>query len=223
MENMPDTLPRDLPKRVLIVDDHPNTAEMLARTLTRYLNFELDVVFANSAEEALNLDKEKPADIVITDVMMPKVSGLELTEKIRARHTEHDTIFLLMSAYNTPELHETAKAMNVRKVLVKPIPPDAICDIMEKLIGEMTDNTSDKETGEDGVSEKDMVGDESEELPAVKEPETTRSGAEFNFKEQIQNVLQSDGQMKSVLQIQNQPLSERTDAIRENLEGKKYE
>ena len=71
------------PARVLIVDDHPNTAEMLARVI-RKLDTPVEVLTASSGEDALQQLGDGLADILITDFMMPGMSGLELIEKLEA-------------------------------------------------------------------------------------------------------------------------------------------
>jgi CheY-like chemotaxis protein len=126
----------DLSVRILIVDDHPNTAELLARAISR-LNGEWDVVSATSGNEALKLDDEKPADVVITDVMMSEMSGLELTEVIRSRHEDHAAVIFLMSAYSTPELMESAEYLQVKQVIRKPINPEWVCEVVLKTMKEM--------------------------------------------------------------------------------------
>ena len=92
------------PARVLIVDDHPNTAEMLARVI-RKLETPVEVLTASSGEDALQQLGDDVADILITDFMMPGMSGLELIEKLQDGRKPAHTI--LITAYDTPGLSIT--------------------------------------------------------------------------------------------------------------------
>ncbi len=120
--------------RVLIVDDHPNTAEMLARVI-RKLGFPVDVLTASSGEDALHQLGTDVADILITDFMMPGMSGLDLVEKLRGERKPAHTI--LMTAYDTPGLSITARRLDIQDYLVKPVDPERVRDIVSKAINEI--------------------------------------------------------------------------------------
>ena len=68
--------------RILVVDDHPNAAFILAQVL-KGLRPAVEVITAHSGEEALSLIGDGSVDIVITDFLMPGMSGLELIEKLK--------------------------------------------------------------------------------------------------------------------------------------------
>ena len=117
--------------RVLIVDDHPNTAEMLARVI-RKLEVPVEVLTASSGEDALQLLGDGFADILITDFMMPGMSGLELIEKLREGRKPAYTI--LMTAYDVPGLKEIARRLMVNEVIRKPVPAETICRIVVRAL-----------------------------------------------------------------------------------------
>ena len=58
--------------RILIVDDHPNTANMLARVLSKF-DRPVEVLTASSGEDALNKIGDKVIDILITDFLLSKI------------------------------------------------------------------------------------------------------------------------------------------------------
>ena len=122
------------PARVLIVDDHPNTAEMLARVI-RKLEAPVEVLTANSGEDALQQLGDGVADILITDFMMPGMSGLELIETLQEGRKPAHTI--LMTAYDTPGLSITIRRMDIQDYLVKPVDPERIRDIVSNAIKEI--------------------------------------------------------------------------------------
>ncbi|MDE3077669.1 MAG: response regulator, partial [Chloroflexota bacterium] len=67
-------------QRTLVVDDDPAVTSVLRRGLS-YEGFAVDT--ASSGAEALNLARERPPDIVILDVMMPAMDGLEVVKRLR--------------------------------------------------------------------------------------------------------------------------------------------
>lgn len=84
---------------ILIVDDDP----VNLRVLSNILAVDYNVTVANSGEEALAYIDTGEWDLVISDVMMPKMSGYELTEKIRQNLTISELPILLLTARNRPE------------------------------------------------------------------------------------------------------------------------
>ena len=116
--------------RILIVDDHPNTASMLARALEK-TNFKgpVEILTACSGDEALEVGDNGPIDVLITDFMMPGMSGLNLIEALHKKE-QHPGYTILVTAYDTPGLDEVAKRLKVNRYLVKPVRPEAIQSIV---------------------------------------------------------------------------------------------
>jgi two-component system, OmpR family, KDP operon response regulator KdpE len=69
-----------MPGRILVIDDEPQITRVLRAALTAQ---GYDVRTANDPEEALQVFKEWPPDLVVTDLMMPGLSGVEVTRAIR--------------------------------------------------------------------------------------------------------------------------------------------
>jgi YesN/AraC family two-component response regulator len=79
--NKPISPTRKTPVSILIVDDHPNTAITLARAVS-LAEPGVEVITAKSGEEALELANTKTVDLLITDMVMPGINGLELIERL---------------------------------------------------------------------------------------------------------------------------------------------
>ena len=122
------------PARILIVDDHPNTAAMLARVLSKF-DVPVEVLTAHSGEEALQIIGDGFIDVLITDFMMAGMNGLELIEKLREERQPTHTI--LITAYDSPGLSFTAKRLKIQDYLVKPVQPDKIREIVAKVLKEI--------------------------------------------------------------------------------------
>lgn len=122
--------------RILVVDDHPNTATTLARALSQ-LGPTVDVVSAVSGSDALEKVKDKGIDILFTDMIMPEMTGLELIEKMQNHPGGKPSYAYLITAYDVPGLKVTAQRLKVNDVIIKPVRPERICQIATTAIDEM--------------------------------------------------------------------------------------
>jgi DNA-binding response OmpR family regulator len=84
-------------QRVLVVEDEPMVAEVVSRYLRRD---GYDVTVMNDGERALDCFEDLPPDLVVLDVMLPGLDGLEICRRIRARH---ETPIIMLTA-RTDEL-----------------------------------------------------------------------------------------------------------------------
>jgi CheY-like chemotaxis protein len=125
------------PVRVLIVDDHAGTATTLARAIAQ-LGPGLEVIPATSGPEALERVKHTAADILITDMIMPEMTGLQLIEKLQNNPAGRPTFSYLITAYDVPGLKLTARRLNITEVLTKPINPERICQIISQTVEKMS-------------------------------------------------------------------------------------
>lgn len=126
--------------RILIVDDHPSTAATLARALSQ-LGSSVEVVSATNGKEALEKVKDKGVDILITDMIMPEMTGLELIEKLRDHPGGRPSRTYLVTAYDVPGLKVTASRLKVNEVLIKPVRPERIYEIVSRALEEMKQAT----------------------------------------------------------------------------------
>jgi len=104
---------------ILVVEDIPNVLELLEVTL-RFKGY--PVVTARNGQEALEvINKELPA-LVITDILMPKMDGYALAQKLRITpRTKHIPIIFLSATYVTPEDKSFAMSMGAVKFMEKPV------------------------------------------------------------------------------------------------------
>lgn len=133
--NTPVASPKEM-VRILVVDDHPNTATTLARALAQ-LGPTVDVVSAVSGTDALEKVKDKGVDILFTDMIMPEMTGLELIEKMQNHPGGKPAYTYLVTAYDVPGLKVTAQRLKVNDVIIKPVRPEKICQIATAAMDEM--------------------------------------------------------------------------------------
>jgi len=104
---------------ILVVEDIPNVLELLEVTL-RFQGYE--VISARNGEEALDiLEKETPA-LIISDILMPKLDGFSLIQKLRGTpKTQNIPVIFLSATYVTPEDREFAMSLGASRFIEKPI------------------------------------------------------------------------------------------------------
>ena len=124
---------RSTPIRILVVDDHLGTATTLARAISQ-IGSGLEVIPATSGQEALDRVRHAAADILITDMIMPEMTGLQLIEKLQNNPAGRPTFSFVITAYDVPGLRLTARHLNVTEVFNKPINPQRICQIIVETI-----------------------------------------------------------------------------------------
>ena len=132
----PSTLPTI---KILVVDDHPSTAQTLARAISQ-IGPRVEVSSATSGIQALEYSKNSAPDILITDMIMPEMTGLELIEQLQKRPVGKPIFSFLITAYEVPGLQVSARRLKVRDIINKPVHPERICQIVSQSIQEM-DNT----------------------------------------------------------------------------------
>lgn len=117
---------------VLIVDDELFIRERL-RTMIPWQEYGLEVVgLAEDGETALQLMALKKPDIVITDVKMPDMTGLEMIGKLKERG--ENAHFIILSAYGEFEYARQALQLGVTDYLLKPTQPDELLVVVMKLV-----------------------------------------------------------------------------------------
>ena len=104
-------------KRILIVDDDEKLAALLQESL-RTLDEGYDVVTAGGTDEALAKLSKRSFDLVITDLMMPEVDGLQLLEALKAINPSIVTV--AMTAFDSQEIRAKAERFEIYRYLVKP-------------------------------------------------------------------------------------------------------
>jgi len=122
--------------KILVVDDYPNSAAFLARSISK-LGSKVKVISAASAYQALECVQDGVTDIVITDMDMPGMTGLELIEKLQEHPEGHQIISFLISASDAPELKINARNLHVREVFHKPVHPERICEVISRVLEEI--------------------------------------------------------------------------------------
>ena len=104
--------------RVLVVDDVPTNVKVLEAKLTAEY---FTVISATSGKEALIAAKENAPDIILLDVMMPRMSGFEVCQKIKSSPRTRDIIVIMVTALHEVGDFERAIECGTDDFLTKPV------------------------------------------------------------------------------------------------------
>ena len=116
------------PNRIVVVDDNRFTRELAREALEPQARVEC----CESADAALAALAREPADLVVSDLTMPGLSGLELLERVRRERPGTD--FVLFTANASIESAVGALRMGAADYLVKPIQPEELALVAERIL-----------------------------------------------------------------------------------------
>ena len=117
-----------LPK-ILVVDDEQNMLKLFEKVLGRD---EYAVRTAASGTEALRMLKETPFDLVISDLIMPALGGMDLMKEVKTRHP--DIPFIVITGHGTIESAVEAMRAGAFDYLTKPVRKDNILLVVNKAL-----------------------------------------------------------------------------------------
>jgi DNA-binding response OmpR family regulator len=105
-------------RRILIVDDEPRVLFVLRDTLVRGSDH-YEVETASNGPEALRKARKMEFDLVLTDLRMPDLDGIELSREVRARSP--GTAIIWMTAFGCHSVEAEAEELSVDRCLNKPV------------------------------------------------------------------------------------------------------
>ncbi len=116
-------------KRVLVVDDEDDMLWMLQRNLSKSMP-DVEILAASSGEEALSILSDKSANLVITDINMPGMNGLDLLIEINNRYPQ--TGVIIMTAYPSSAYENEAMMSGSLRFIEKPFDINDMRKIVEQ-------------------------------------------------------------------------------------------
>ena len=110
--------------KILVVDDEVDVKTLFEQRFRKEIkNNEIEFVFAFSGEEALsylNMHRHE-AVLILSDINMPGMSGLELLEHIKQKYHEPPPMVMMITAYGDAENYNTARRLGADDFLTKPV------------------------------------------------------------------------------------------------------
>jgi CheY-like chemotaxis protein len=123
--------------KILVVDDEKDVQILFQQRFRKEIRKgELQFQFAFSGEEALDVLKnmEQETVLILSDINMPGMSGLELLERIKKDYNNPPPVVMMVTAYGDEENYNTAKKLGADDFLTKPVD---FKSLKEKLIEQL--------------------------------------------------------------------------------------
>lgn len=110
--------------KILVVDDEKDIQPLFLQRFRKEIRQNLvDFVFAFSGEEALDrlAEYEHEAVLILSDINMPGMSGLELLQRIKDKHSEPPPIVMMITAYGDADNYSKAMELGADDFITKPV------------------------------------------------------------------------------------------------------
>lgn len=121
-------------KCVLVVDDSETVRQVLQLTLH---NAGFDVIEAEDGDDALNKLANAPVvDMLITDLNMPNMDGLELIRRIRADKGHRFTPIVMLTTESSEEKKRAGREAGASGWIVKPFKPEQLLKVVKMVLGD---------------------------------------------------------------------------------------
>jgi two-component system chemotaxis response regulator CheY len=120
-------------RKILVVEDSPSTRAFVRSTLESETGVpDVEVAEATSGFDALRLLPRGPYDLVITDINMPDINGLELVQFMRKSELHRDTPILLISTQSSERDRQRGLKLGASGYLAKPFAAKALVDEVQR-------------------------------------------------------------------------------------------
>ena len=119
-------------KNIVIVDDEPRTRQGLQRTLESWNNGEFTILSADSGEEVMRILEERRVHILLSDIRMPEMTGLQLLKNMKEKG--FSPVAIVISAYSEFEYAQEALKLGVVNYLLKPIGKKKLIEAVDEAV-----------------------------------------------------------------------------------------
>ncbi|HTV90605.1 MAG TPA: response regulator [Stellaceae bacterium] len=123
--------PASARKRVLVVEDNPLNMKLFSAMIAAE---GYEVLEANSGQSGLEMAHRQRPDLIIMDIQLPGMSGLEVTQSLKADSETHDIPIIATTAFATRGDEETIMASGCDAYMAKPIAISQFLELIESLV-----------------------------------------------------------------------------------------
>ncbi|TBW30438.1 response regulator [Gramella sp. KN1008] len=121
-------------KKLLIVDDEAHIRMLIEQTLEELEDEGVEMFFAENGQDALELIKNEKPDLVFLDVMMPKLNGMEVCQKVKKELGLHEVYIILLTAKGQEVDRQNGLDMGADRYMTKPFDPDEMLDVATEIL-----------------------------------------------------------------------------------------
>ena len=120
---------------ILIVDDSATTRAMIRRTIQLAQVPVANLFEAADGQQALEVLENVRVDLVLADLNMPLMDGIEMTQRMRGCEETRDTPVVVVSADPNARHHEALKTAGIQGYVRKPFTPESVRDVINTVLG----------------------------------------------------------------------------------------
>jgi len=124
------------PPRVVLVDDEPHITHMISRKLAQS-GYEIRT--AGDGRQALDLINNETPDLIVTDLQMPYMSGIELADRLFKSERTRSIPVIMLTARGFMVEQEVSELGNIKALLSKPFSPRSLVELVNKVIEQSDD------------------------------------------------------------------------------------
>ena len=122
-------------KKILVVEDSRITRDLIVSTLEEMEELsDYEIIEAENGFEALKLLPRNRFSLILTDINMPDINGLELVKFIKGNQLYKDIPLIIISTEGSKRDREKGLALGADSYLVKPFNPEELQDLVRKLL-----------------------------------------------------------------------------------------
>ena len=104
--------------KVLIVDDIPENIQTLGEMIK---DFDLDVKIAEGGQEAIDIIDSYTPDIILLDLMMPRVNGWDVIDHVRKKYSKNEMVIIVVSLLSNKDNIDECYELGANDYIVKPV------------------------------------------------------------------------------------------------------
>ena len=121
-------------KKILIVDDEPFIRTLLEETLEEFEDEGAELLVAKNGAEGWELAQKEHPDLIFLDVMMPKMSGYEVCQRIKNNHALSDIYVVMLTAKGQEVDRERGEEVGADEYITKPFDPDYVIERAQEVL-----------------------------------------------------------------------------------------
>ncbi len=118
----------------MIVDDESHIRMLIEQTLEDLEDEGVELLFAENGAQALEIIQQEEPDLVFLDVMMPKMNGMEVCQKVKKELNLAHVYIILLTAKGQEVDRQKGLEMGADRYMTKPFDPDEMLSVAEEVL-----------------------------------------------------------------------------------------
>ena len=121
--------------KILIVDDEPHIRLLLEQTLEELEEKGVTLLLADNGESAVEIIRKERPSLVLLDIMMPKLNGFDVCNKVKNELNMKDVYIIMLTAKGQEFDKKRGEQVGADVYMTKPFNPDAIVEMVSNVLG----------------------------------------------------------------------------------------